>query len=144
MRKGKIPLFPFPVYLMGHRKSRQDFVRPYQKSQIETMGKGVGCQEREHVCIQGLISKNQKSPIQFALLHASRGFRSHLSWIFDFGSWIRFRQKKSRLTGRVKEGRKGLPLPATGDEKGAFVLYIAMGVPTFKIKGNLLILKAYL
>jgi hypothetical protein len=24
------------------------------------------------------------------------------------------------LTGRVKEGRKGLPLPATGDEKGAF------------------------
>jgi len=39
-----------------------------------------------------------------------------LSWIQDL------REKKSRLTGRVKEGRKGLPLPATGDEKGAFAL----------------------
>jgi hypothetical protein len=28
--------------------------------------------------------------------------------------------KNARLAGRVKEGRKGLPLPATGDEKGAF------------------------
>jgi hypothetical protein len=54
-----------------------------------------------------------------------------------------FLNKKSRLAGRVKEGRKGLPLPATGDEKGAFALYVAMGVPTFKINDNLLILKVY-
>ncbi len=53
-------------------------------------------------------------------------------------------QKSTRFTDRVKEGRKGLPLPATGDEKGAFALYIAMGVPTFKINDNLLILKVYL
>ena len=38
--------------------------------------------------------------------------------MLDFGSLSG--QKKSRMTGRVKEGRKGLPLPATGDEKGAF------------------------
>jgi hypothetical protein len=38
--------------------------------------------------------------------------------VFNYGLCT---EKKSRLTGRVKEGRKGLPLPVTGDEKGAFV-----------------------
>jgi hypothetical protein len=46
------------------------------------------------------------------------------------------------LTGRVKEGRKGLPLPATGDEKGAFDHGVAILVPTFIIKDKPLILKA--
>ena len=50
-------------------------------------------------------------------------------------------QKKSRLTGRVKEGRKGLPLPATGDEKGAFEPDIATPMPTWNINSNTLIYK---
>jgi len=36
-----------------------------------------------------------------------------------------FFKKKVPVAGRVKEGRKGLPLPATGDEKGAFVVSIS-------------------
>jgi hypothetical protein len=46
------------------------------------------------------------------------------------------------LTGRVKEGRKGLPLPATGDEKGAFTRDIATPMPTLRIHRNPLILNA--
>jgi len=33
------------------------------------------------------------------------------------------RQKSTRFTDRVKEGRKGLPLSRTGYEKGAFTCY---------------------
>ncbi|UCF88014.1 MAG: hypothetical protein JSV70_06190 [bacterium] len=44
------------------------------------------------------------------------------------------------MADRVKEGRKGLPLPATGDEKGAFAPDIATPVPTFMKKDKLLIL----
>jgi hypothetical protein len=44
-------------------------------------------------------------------------------WTLEEELWTGI--KKSRLAGRVKEGRKGLPLPATGDEKGAFVLTIS-------------------
>jgi hypothetical protein len=48
-------------------------------------------------------------------------------WILDIGPWIFviFRTKKVPVAGRVKEGRKGLPLPATGDEKGAFAFTIS-------------------
>ena len=48
-------------------------------------------------------------------LPALSGWLIAISWKFSG-------QKKSRIAGRVKEGRKGLPLPATGDEKGAFAL----------------------
>jgi len=55
-------------------------------------------------------------------------------WTLDFGLWTEI--KMSRLTGRVKEGRKGLPLPASGDEKGAFDHFIATLMPTCKINHN--------
>jgi hypothetical protein len=45
------------------------------------------------------------------------------------------------MTGRVKEGRKGLPLPATGDEKGAFIPILATPVPTFGPRGQPIVFK---
>ena len=55
-----------------------------------------------------------------------------IGWLIT-ASWKSFGQKKSRIAGRVKEGRKGLPLPATGDAKGAFdIVYSNLRANLFK------------
>jgi hypothetical protein len=119
VRKGEMTFF-----LSVERKVPLGPFATYQISPIETMGKGGRCQElrRKLYTVTEVISAVNFRDKLFALI----------GWLIT-ASWKFSGQKKSRIAGRVKEGRKGLPLPATGDEKGAFdVVYSNLRANLFK------------